>query len=96
LPAQSLGGQPVRADERAPHVIAACEAALAADVVDRVVPLLQHHSGGFHAQTLDGFGGSAAGRCLECAAELARTEVRHIGQPIDGLNRPGFSGDPIV
>src|SRR5438128_1538745 len=67
LPAQDLRRLAVSANERAPHVITAREAALAGDVVDRIVPLLQHDSGGFGAQTLDGFGGRAAGRWLECA-----------------------------
>ena len=87
LPAQGLRWLPVRAEERASHVIAAREAALAGDVVDRVMPLLHHHSGRFHTQTLDGLGGRAAGRCLECAAELARAEVRRIGQLLDGQRR---------
>ena len=89
LPAQDLRRLAVSANERAPHVITAREAALAGDFVDRIVPLLQHDSGGFGAQTLDGFGGRAAGRCLECAAELAWAEVRHLSQALDGQRRAG-------
>src|SRR5258708_1821363 len=87
LPAQTLWRLPIGAKERAPHVIAAREAALAGDVVDGVVPLLQHYTGGFRAQALDGFGGRAASRCLECAAELAWAEMRHLSQPLDGQRR---------
>ena len=43
LPAQDLRRLAVSANERAPHVITAREAALAGDVVDRIVPLLRRH-----------------------------------------------------
>ena len=74
---------PEGAQEGAAHALAIGEAGLAGDNVDRVPALLHHQPRRFDAQMFDRLGRRLSRLGVECAAELARAQMRGLGQLLD-------------
>ena len=81
---EHLRGLPEGAQEGAAHVIAVAEPGLARHLVDRMTAPLHEAARPFDPQVLDGLGGRLPRLGMEGAAELARAEMRRLGEIGDG------------